>query len=230
MLRLEGVRVEREGWFLRADLAVPKGAAVAVMGPSGAGKSTLLSVIGGFEEHAGHVLWEEAPIDGLPPGRRPVATLFQDGNLFPHLSARRNVALGVRPDGRLGARDRARVDAALEDAGLGRFGDRLPGDLSGGQMARVALARIAVQDRPILLLDEAFSGLGPALKAEMLDRTVRLAAEGGRTLLMVTHEPEDARRICPETILVAEGIAHRPVGTEALLSDPPEALRAYLGT
>ena len=204
------------------------GALVAVMGPSGAGKSTLLSAIGGFEEAAGAICWDGARIDGLPPARRPCATLFQDGNLFPHLSARRNTALGIRPSGRLTPDEWGRVDAALGDAGLAGFGDRLPGDLSGGQAARVALARVAVQDRPLLLLDEAFGGLGPALGREMLERTVALARAGGRTLLTITHDPDEAA-ICPETIVVADGVAHPPAPTAALLADPPPALAAYLG-
>ncbi|MGR3542257.1 MAG: thiamine ABC transporter ATP-binding protein [Hasllibacter sp.] len=229
MLRLEGVRIRRGSFTLHAEMEVPKGAAVAVMGPSGAGKSTLLAAIGGFAEHSGTIRWDGARIDTLPPGRRPVATLFQEENLFPHLTARRNVGLGLRPDLRLSRAQWDAVDGALAAAGLDGLGGRLPGDLSGGQAARVALARIAVQDRPILLLDEAFSGLGPALKAEMLGRTARLAAEGGRTLLMVTHDPEDARAACPGTILVAGGEAHAPVPTGPLLDDPPEALRGYLG-
>ena len=228
MLRLEGVRLRRGAWTLAADLSVERGAAVAVMGPSGSGKSSLLAAIGGFLEHEGAILWDGARVDGRPPGRRPVATLFQEENLFPHLDARRNVALGIRPDLRLTPADWAAVDAALDAAGLSGLGARLPGDLSGGQAARVALARVAVQDRPLLLLDEAFSGLGPALKAEMLERTARLASEGGRTLLMVTHEPEDARAIGSETILVADGRVAPPVPTEPLLNDPPDALRRYL--
>ena len=221
--------VRRGDWVLRADLSVPAGALVAVMGPSGSGKSTLLSAIGGFEDASGTILWNGTRIDGLPPARRPCATLFQDGNLFPHLSARRNVGLGVRPNLRLSAAEWARVDAALAHSGLVGFENRLPGDLSGGQAARVALARVTVQDRPLLLLDEAFGGLGPALKREMLERTAALARDGGRTLLMVTHDPDDAAAICARTILVADGVAHPPAPTAALLADPPPALGAYLG-
>ena len=221
--------MRRGGWALWADLSVAPGALVAVIGPSGAGKSTLLSAIGGFEDVSGAILWNGARIDALSPARRPCATLFQDGNLFPHLSGRRNVALGLRPNLRLSDAEWARVDAALADAGLEDFAGRLPGDLSGGQAARVALARVAVQDRPLLLLDEAFGGLGPALKREMLERTAALAKADGRTLLMITHDPDDAAAICPETILVADGLVHPPAPTGALLADPPPALAAYLG-
>ncbi|QFU07255.1 Thiamine import ATP-binding protein ThiQ [Rhodobacteraceae bacterium THAF1] len=219
----------RQGDFaLRADWSVPKGVQVAVMGPSGAGKSTLVSVIGGFFDADGSIIWDGARIDGLPPGKRPVATLFQDNNLFPHLTAEQNVALGVRPSGRLSDAERRAVKEMLATVGLPDLGARKPGALSGGQQGRVALARAMMQDRPILLLDEPFSALGPALKSEMIDLVTRLASEGERTVLMVTHDPEDARRM-DQTVLVADGAAHPPAPTGLLLDDPPEALRAYLG-
>ena len=229
MLALEGVVVRAGGFALAADLKVARGARVAVMGPSGAGKSTLLSGIGGFAETEGAILWDGARIDGLPPGRRPVAALFQEGNLFPHLTAARNVALGIRPDGRLDAPGRARVADALARVGLEGLADRRPGALSGGQRARVALARVSVQSKPLILLDEAFSALGPALRAEMLDLTAGIAAGAGATVLMVTHLPEDALRVCPETIVVADRRARAPVPTAAMLDDPPAALAGYLG-
>ena len=226
MLEVRGT-IRRGAFALRADLAVAEGAHVAVMGPSGSGKSALLDAVAGFAQVEGEVRWRGARIDGLPPGRRPCAVLFQDGNLFPHLSARRNVGLGLRPDLRLSGDEWARVDAALAATGLAGLEDRRAAALSGGQQARVALARVAVQDAPVLLLDEPFGGLGPALAREMLERTAALA--GGRTMLVVTHDPEEARAACPETILVADGLAHPPAPTEDLLRDPPPALAAYLG-
>lgn len=229
MLALDGVTVRVGGFSLAADLTVAPGARVAVMGPSGAGKSTLLAGIGGFAETTGAISWKGARIDGMEPGRRPVASLFQEGNLFPHLTAARNVGLGIRPDGRLSPDERARVADALSRVGLSGLEDRRPDSLSGGQRARVALARVAVQSRPLLLLDEAFAALGPALREEMLDRTAGIAEAAGTTMLMVTHLPEDARRVCPQTILVMDGQARPPESTDAILDDPPPALRAYLG-
>ena len=111
MLVLDAV-IRRDGFRLSADLAMAAGARAAVMGPSGAGKSTLLEALAGFVPAEGRMEWDGAPLSG-PPGARPVAMLFQDGNLFPHLSVRRNAGLGIRPDGRLGRAERARVDEAL---------------------------------------------------------------------------------------------------------------------
>lgn len=230
MLELDRIEINQDGFRLGADLAVPRGQKTAVIGPSGAGKSTLLATIAGFiAPCAGRILWEGREITGLPPGRRPVSILFQDQNLFPHLSVARNVALGLRPDLKLSRADWDRVDAALHRVGLEGMGNRKPGTLSGGQQGRVALARALIQARPLMLLDEPFSALGPALKAEMLDLVARIADETGATVLMVSHDPDDARRLASHTILVADGRALPPQDTGALLDNPPPALAAYLG-
>lgn len=219
-----------EGFRLTADFAVPKGATVAVIGPSGAGKSTLVSAIAGFFPPAsGRILWDGADIGALPPGKRPLTVLFQDQNLFPHLTVAQNLGLGLSPRLKLTAADRDRIETALARVGLGGFGARRPGELSGGQASRAALARALLRARPMLLLDEPFAALGPGLKAEMLDLVAEVAGETGATVLMVTHDPSDARRIAPLTLLVADGVAHPPQPTEALLDDPPPALATYLG-
>jgi len=203
---------------------------MAWMGPSGAGKSTLANGIAGFHPVSrGAVLWQKEDITPLPPGKRPVAMLFQDGNLFPHLSVRKNAALGVRPDLRLTGDQWACVDQALGRVGLAELGERRPADLSGGQQSRAALARVLVQAQPVLILDEPFAALGPALKVEMLDLVRDITSESGATVLMVTHDPEDAARLTEEIVLVSDGKAHPPQDTQAMLDDPPPALRAYLG-
>ncbi len=230
MLRLEGVRIVQGEFALAADLAVARGARVAVIGPSGAGKSTLLAAVAGFVPlAAGRVTWEGRDLAPLAPGARPVSILFQDNNLFPHLTVAENVGLGLRPDLRLSRAERARIEAALARVGLGGMGARRPGALSGGEQGRAALARVLLRARPLLLLDEPFAALGPALKADMLALVEAIVAEAGTTLLMVTHDPRDAAAIAPETILVAEGRAEAPRPTGTLLADPPPALRRYLG-
>ncbi|WP_347311858.1 thiamine ABC transporter ATP-binding protein [Defluviimonas sp. SAOS-178_SWC] len=230
MLVLENVVITQDDFRLTADFAVTKGARVAVVGPSGAGKSTLLSVISGFFPAAsGRILWDGRDMSHLPPGQRPLSILFQDQNLFPHLTVAQNVGLGLRPNLRLSAAESARVSAALARTGLRGMEDRRPGTLSGGQQSRVALARVLLRSQPLMLLDEPFSALGPALKDEMLDLVADIASETGATVLMVSHDPGDARRFSTETIVVAEGRAAPPAPTVALLDDPPPALAAYLG-
>ena len=106
---------------------------------------------------------------------------------------------------------------------------RKPGALSGGQQSRAALARALLRHRPMLLLDEPFAALGPALKTEMTDLVTQIATETGALVLMVTHDPDDARRFADQTILVDDGCAFPPQPTLPLLDNPPESLRRYLG-
>lgn len=231
MLELEALRLRQGDFTLEASLSVPPGGVTAVMGPSGGGKSTLLAVVGGFlAPERGRVLWEGRDLGGLAPAERPVAMLFQDNNLFPHLSVARNVGLGISPRLKLGDADRARVEEVLGRVGLAGYGERRPAELSGGQQSRAALARVLVQEKPLVLLDEPFAALGPAMRGEMLDLTREMLAGEGRVLLMVSHDPSDAERIAERVVTVEEGRAEGPFGTAELLSDPPEGLRAYLGS
>ena len=231
MLRLERLRLQREGFRLEADFALEAGRICAVIGPSGGGKSTLINLIAGFERpDSGRILWEGRDLVPLGPAERPVSILFQDNNLFPHLDAWANVALGIAPSLRLDAAQKARIAEAFGQVGLAGLERRLPAGLSGGQQGRVALARALVRERPILLLDEPFAALGPALRAEMLDLLREMSARRKITVLMVSHDPSDARRIAGETIFVEAGHVAPPAPTEALFAAPPEALRRYLGS
>lgn len=230
MLTLEGLELAQGSFRLQAALTVEAGARVAVLGASGAGKSTLLMGIAGFlPPVAGRILWQGRDISALPPGARPLTVLFQDINLFGNLTVERNVALGIDPRLKLRRETRARVAEALVEVGLEGMGARLPHQLSGGQQGRVALARALLRARPLLLLDEPFSALGPALKAEMRALIARVLARTGATLLMVTHDPEDARALTPQAILVGDGRAEPPRPTGELLAAPPPALRDWLG-
>ena len=230
MLTLEKVVIQQDDFSLAADWSADQGGRVALIGPSGAGKSTLLSAIAGFiTPQSGRVLWNGSDLREIPPGDRPLSILFQDQNLFPHLTVFQNLGLGLNPSLRLSGTDQTRIATVLDRIGLTGFENRKPGQLSGGQMARVALGRALLRARPILLLDEPFSALGPALKAEMLTLVAEVADETGATVLMVTHEPDDALRFSEKTVLVSDGVAHAPQSTQALFDDPPEVLRKYLG-
>ena len=230
MLQLDGVNLRQTGFALDADWSLPKGARLAVIGPSGAGKSSLLMAIAGFLAPAqGRILWEAADITALPPAARPVSILFQDQNLFPHLTLAQNLGLALSPRLRLDAGQRAKLEQMLDRLGLQGLGQRRPGDVSGGQQGRAALGRALLQARPLLLLDEPFAALGPALKADLLALVAEMAAEAGVTVLLVTHDPQDARRFADLTCVVAEGQASAPQPTLALLRNPPPALAEYLG-
>jgi thiamine transport system ATP-binding protein len=230
MLHLDHLKLTQGNFTLTANWTVPAGSHIAVIGPSGAGKSTLLAAIAGFLPPTGGALrWNGQDLGPVAPGQRPVTILFQDQNLFPHLTITQNLGLGLRPDLRLSPQDQARIDTALLRSGLQGFGPRRPAQLSGGQASRAALARALLRARPILLLDEPFAALGPALRAEMLALLREVAADTGAMILMVTHDPAEARALGGLTSFVADGMAHPPVNTAQLLDNPPPALRAYLG-
>jgi thiamine transport system ATP-binding protein len=230
MLRLEALRLQQGDFALTADLQVAPGQAVAVMGPSGGGKSTLIAAIAGFlAPEAGRIWWDGVDLTGLSPGSRPISVLFQDNNLFPHLTVAQNLALGLRPSGRVSQAERLRISDVLARVGLAGLELRKPGSLSGGQQSRAALARVLLADRPLVLLDEPFSALGPGLKNEMLDLAAAILAGPGRCLIMVTHDPADAARIAGQVIAVEAGQVLPPQPVLEFNANPPPGLRAYLG-
>ena len=230
MLHLDHLRLTQDGFTVSANWHLPAGSRLALLGPSGAGKSTLLMGLAGFiAPSAGRILWQGQDLAALSPAQRPVSILFQDQNLFPHLSVAQNLGLAIDPRLRLSAGDLARVEAVLHRLGLHGMGARKPASLSGGQLGRAALGRVLLQARPLLLLDDPFAALGPALKADLLGLVTELAAENATTVVLVTHDPADARRFADVVGLVHDGVADAPVATDAIFADPPPALRAYLG-
>jgi thiamine transport system ATP-binding protein len=230
VLKLEKLVIKQGDFQLGADFTIEAGRKYAVIGPSGAGKSTLLSALCGFIPlERGRMIWEGRDIANTAPNARPMTMLFQDNNLFPHLTVLQNVGLGLRSDLGMNAEERDRVKAALARVDLSDFEKAKPATLSGGQQSRVALARVLVQARPLVLLDEPFAALGPALRNEMLDLVGDMVVQTGAALVMVTHAPEDVRRIADDVIFVEGGCAHAPRPAVALMDDPPPELRAYLG-
>ena len=230
MLICDNLVLRLDDFRLTADVTFGEGKITALIGPSGAGKSTLLAALAGFLAAAsGRVLWQDSDLSTVPPGARPISAIFQDNNLFPHLTIAQNVGLGLRPSLHLTAAETAKVDDALASVGLGGLGGRKPAELSCGQQSRAALARVLLADRPVVLLDEPFAALGPGLKDEMLDLVQATLGTAGRTVLMVTHDPDDARRVADDACLVADGTVSRPVATQTFFDVPSSALAAYLG-
>jgi thiamine transport system ATP-binding protein len=227
-----GVRFSRPEMEFAFDFAAAASDIVAVMGPSGSGKSTLLDLIAGFETpNGGTILIGDEDVTGLPPARRPVSMVFQENNLFGHLDVFSNVALGRSPSLSLDDEDRADVHEAIERVGLSGKDKRLPRALSGGERQRVALARVLVRDRPVLLLDEPFASLGPALRAEMLELVRDLHAERGMTILMATHHPGDAEKLAGHMLYVEAGrIAEKGPAAVFFGADGPDAFRRYIGS
>jgi thiamine transport system ATP-binding protein len=212
-------------------LAVPTGALCGLIGPSGGGKTTFLHAVAGFAAPTGGVLrFAGRDLAGLKPAERPLSILFQDHNLFPHLTAGQNVGLGIAPRLRLDTRQRASVDEALARVGLAGLGDRLPGALSGGQRQRVALARALVRRRPLMLLDEPFGGLDPGLRQEMIALVDALRREHALTVVISIHTPEDLAEAADLMAFIAEGRVLAVASPEVMLRGGGHpALDRYLG-
>ena len=231
MIHLDKVAFHYEDMRMLFDAVFPAGSLTAVIGPSGAGKSTLLNLVAGFETAvSGRVLIGPQDVTALPPDRRPVSMIFQDNNTFAHLDLWQNVAIGMSPSLKLDGAQSKRVDAAFDKVGLGALKHRKPGEVSGGERQRVAIARALVRDRPVLLLDEPFAALGPALRAGMLELVKAMQAEREMTVLMVTHQPEDAVAAATHTAYLEQGriVALRPTAELFKATDIP-GLAAYLG-
>ncbi|MDG1867327.1 MAG: ATP-binding cassette domain-containing protein [Yoonia sp.] len=181
--------------LLSVSTHVAPGDVLSIMGPSGVGKSTLLAFITGTLAPdftaTGAIELDGADITNAPAHQRRVGILFQDDLLFPHLSVGENLAFGLRPCGSRGERQ-AKIADALTEVGLEGFSDRDPATLSGGQKARVALMRMLLSDPCALLLDEPFSRLDTALRAQVRALVFARAKARALPVLMVTHDAEDA--------------------------------------
>jgi len=211
---------------MRFTLSVRQGELIAVLGPSGAGKSTLLNLVAGFLQPAnGRITIEGQDHTHTPPAARPVSMLFQENNLFTHLTVRQNIGLGMHPGLRLNAGQQQKLGDIAAQMGIGDLLARLPGELSGGQRQRVALARCLVREQPILLLDEPFSALDPALRQEMLLLVKEVCERQNLTMLMVSHSVEDAVKIAPRSVVIAEGRIAWDGDTEQLVSGKASASR-----
>lgn len=203
---------------MRFSLSMEAGERLAILGPSGAGKSTLLSLIAGFlESNSGSLLLEGKEHSHTPPAKRPVSMLFQENNLFPHLTVAQNIGLGIHPGLKLSHQQKQTLQEIARRVGLESCLQRLPAQLSGGQRQRTALARCLIRQQPLLLLDEPFSALDPALRKEMLQLVDDVCQERNITLLMVSHSIEDAARIAPRSILIVDGRVYWDGSTEKLL-------------
>ena len=211
------------------SFGVSEGELVCLLGPSGCGKTTTLRAIAGLERPergriavAGRVLSDAGEI--VPPPGRGIGFLFQDFALFPHLTVAQNIAYGMTRRQR--ATDTGRVEALLERIRLGHLADSYPHMLSGGEQQRVALVR-ALAPRPrVVLLDEPFSSLDASLRGGLRDETIRILKDAGVTVLMVTHDPDEALVSADRIVLMRDGAAVQTGTPDELYSRPVDAFTA----
>lgn len=225
MLTLKKLTYLHQHLTMCFDLHIQSGERVAILGPSGAGKSTLLNLIAGFLLPVnGHILLNGQDHSITPPARRPVSMLFQENNLFSHLTVAQNIGLGLHPGLKLNINQQHQLQQIALQVGLESCLNRLPSQLSGGQRQRTALARCLVRSQPILLLDEPFSALDPALRNEMLQLLETVCLQRQLTLLIVSHSLTDATRIAKRTLLIVNGGIYYDGSTQDLIKgSTPEA-------
>jgi thiamine transport system ATP-binding protein len=216
MLEIRDLTVSYDGAPAVADLSLdlPDGEVLAVLGPSGCGKSTLLRAVAGLETpDAGAVRWDGRDLAGVPTHRRGFALMFQDGQLFDHLTVARNVGYALRIRRTPRVRTRHRVEELLELVGLTGFADRLPATLSGGERQRVALARSLAVEPRLILLDEPLSALDAGLRERLAGDLREILRRAGTTALMVTHDHEEAFTVADRLAVMREGrlVQHGPI-------------------
>ena len=203
-----------------ADLSVCQGELVAILGPSGCGKTTLLRIVAGFEQpDAGTVIVGGRVVadadSWVPPEHRRIGMVFQDYALFPHLNVERNVGFGVAREGRA-----ERVREVLALVGLEGVEKRFPGELSGGQQQRVALARALAPKPYLVLLDEPWSSVDSMLREAVRDEIVAILRRAGVTVVLVTHDREEAFSLADRVALMAEGRIIQVAPPEELYTEP----------
>ena len=218
------------------DLEVPAGSLTAILGASGSGKTTLLRLLAGFERaDTGTIGIGGVLVDGpgayLPPERRRIGYVPQEGSLFPHLTVAGNVGFGLsaRQHG-AGQRRGGKVDALLERVGLGGFGRRYPHQLSGGQQQRVALARALAIEPAVVLLDEPFASLDAHLRASVRADVQEIFRQAGTTAVLVTHDQDEALSVADRVAALRDGRIVQCAPPQDLYSRPADArLASFIG-
>jgi putrescine transport system ATP-binding protein len=233
-LRIEGVTKRFGGVAAVDDLTLPiyRGEFFALLGGSGSGKSTLLRMLAGLvAPDAGRIVLDGQDMAGVPPYERPVNMMFQSYALFPHMSVAQNIAFGLRMEGASRVVIRERVAEMLALVRMDGFGDRKPAALSGGQRARIALARALAKRPKLLLLDEPLSALDKNLRESMQFELQTIQERTGTTFVIVTHDQEEAMTMATRLAVMDRGTLAQ-VGTPGEVYEYPNSrfTAEFLGT
>ena len=206
MFQINSLTYSYETTVYDFSLHVDKNEIVGIIGESGSGKSTLLDLIAGFlTQMSGSISFQNEEIESLSPEKRPITTLFQKYNTFEHLTVMKNVLLGISTSFKPKDEELQEAKDILKEVGLEGFEDKLASSLSGGQSQRVALARSLIRKKPILLLDEPFTGLDLKTRSKMLDLVKSISKKRGLCTIMVTHDLNDCELIADRVYKVENG-------------------------
>ena len=204
-----------------ASLSIPDNEFFTLLGPSGCGKTTLLRLIAGFEDVSeGQILLYGQELEGLPPHKRPVNTVFQHYALFPHMTVSENVAFGLRMKGFDKSRINETVQRMLGLVHLEKLADRRPHQLSGGQQQRAALARAIAPGPKVLLLDEPLSALDLKLRQAMRLELKQLQKDTGITFVFVTHDQEEALAMSDRIAVMSDGTIQQTGDAREIYDNP----------
>ena len=194
-LSVDQLNITYPDWQRSYSFAAEQGERLAIKGPSGIGKSTLLLCLAGFITPAsGTARWQGQDLLALEPHQRPISMLFQEDNLFEHLSVERNLKLGLSQTGS------EQLGSAVERLGIREQLEKLPGQLSGGQRQRVGLIRTLLRPEPLVILDEPFAELDAETRALALEFSREQIETAGKTLLLITHQDEDIAALATRTL------------------------------
>jgi putative spermidine/putrescine transport system ATP-binding protein len=213
------------------DLSIPQGKLTTLLGPSGCGKTTSLRMLAGYSAPtSGQILIDGVDSTKLPPEKRGLGMVFQSYALFPHMTVADNVGYGLKLRGITGSARRDRITESLEMVGLAHLASSRPRKLSGGQQQRVALAR-AIAIRPkLLLLDEPLSNLDARLRVQMRSEIRRIQSETGLTVVLVTHDQDEALEMSDEMVLMRAGRIMQQGAPSAVFGSPTNRFVAeFLG-
>ena len=210
MIKLENISIKLDNFRTKFTVEINKGEWVGIIGQSGAGKSTFLNLIAGFAQpEVGSLLINNTEMRNLSASKRSISSLFQDNNLFPHLSVYQNIAIAIKPNLKLHENEKGKIFEIVEYLNLSSKIHSSIGTLSGGERQRVALGRVMSSDKKILLLDEPFSQLDPNLRIEMLELIKKIREKKKITIIMAIHTPAEAIDFVSRFLLIKEGKVFR---------------------
>lgn len=198
-------QIKNGGFSVQTDFRIETGNHLSLFGPSGSGKSSVLLGLAGFLPIInGDLIYDDKSISNIEPKDRPFDLLFQENNLFPHLSVSSNILLGLGAKAKMDLQNSHIVNEILDLVGLYKERDRLPQNISGGQRSRAAIARVLIRKKPILLLDEPFAALDFELKNEILALLLKVSSKNNLSIILVSHDPRDVRYLGGDVVLFSE--------------------------
>jgi thiamine transport system ATP-binding protein len=205
LLSVSKCNIKNGNFSVQCDFNLKIGNHLSFFGPSGSGKSSVLLGLAGFLPVInGELIYNDQSISNIEPKDRPFDLLFQDNNLFPHLTVSKNILLGLGTKAKMDSQNSNIVNEIIDLVGLSKERDRLPEHISGGQKSRAAIARSLIRKKPILLLDEPFAALDFELKIEILNLLLKVSKKNNLSVILVSHDPRDVQHLGGDVVLFSE--------------------------